>query len=94
MRYTYDITISLNLGKLAPPVQDLCDSLNSNLANFGVSEKVVIRSDQTMVLEVSRQLTSEEESKITAMIESEHKGFDGKVTSFRRQSGNVQQSVS
>lgn len=95
---TYQTKITASLRQAVPEVGDLVDSINGSLTQMGHSERIDIRFDLgNVTVDVDRQLTSEEESKMRSLMATE---FAAKfpqlaieVGEFTRQSGNVSQSV-
>ena len=95
---TYDITISVDVGAALPPVNDLLKELNAGLSMFGMEEKLSLRSELIAArLTSKRELTEKEIETVKQVIASEFNAgqpaWKAKVESFRRQSGNVQQSA-
>lgn len=99
MSITYNIQFSLNLANVFPGVGELTNSVNTHLAAMGYDERLKLRGRPlTMVLTVERELTETEIDKmkdiITAQLCEKFTGSNPVCESFRRQSGNVPQSVS
>lgn len=94
-RIEYEGTLSLELGKMAAPIRELEESLNSGLATFGMEgQRVKIVAPHHFTLKVSRILTQSEEEIVKKATENAAAEFNGKMTMFRRKSGHVSQSVS
>lgn len=98
MSAVYDIKFSLNLGNVFPVVGELVDNINSHLATMEVKERVTLRGNPiVMTLTVERELNPKEiatmKDIITAQLCTSFAGLNPVCESFRRQSGNVVQSV-
>lgn len=94
----YEITISVDMGSVLAPVGDLVNGVNNELSKFGCDEKLSVRSPMiSMALTTEREITDDEKEKMKTMmlaeINSQHPAWKAKVESFRRKSGNVQQSI-
>jgi hypothetical protein len=94
----YKIEISIDAGKAFSPVGGLVDKINTGLAEFGVEERMMVRANCISAnLEAERELTPREMVIMKDIIERQfaesQPAWNAKVESFRRQSGNVQQSV-
>jgi hypothetical protein len=91
----YEFGLRLPLRKLLDPARELEESINANLAKLGVEEKLCLGFLQVGTVKVERELTADEISKMKKLIRdcaAEEYGTAA-VEYFRRQSGNVQQSV-
>jgi ABC-type glycerol-3-phosphate transport system substrate-binding protein len=98
MKFIYEIDISADLGNMLSPIGDMMENVNSHLATVGFNEKLSLRSKiSTMTLTIEHELNDNEKDKVKETIISQfnsaHPAWKVKVESFRRQSGNVQQSV-
>ena len=97
-QFVYHILLSLDLGNAFAPVGDMLKHVNDELSKFGCSEQLGVRSKIIRAtLTSERELTKEDREKVktelTSQFDSTHPAWNVKVESFRRQSGNVQQSV-
>lgn len=97
-KFDYHILLSLDLGNAFAPVGDMLNHVNAELSMFGYSEQLSVRSKIIRVtLTSERELTKEDREKVktelTSQFASAHPAWNVKVESFRRKSGNVQQSV-
>ena len=61
MNYQYEIVFSADLGAMLPPVGKLCDSLNSTLADGGMNEKLMVRSEVIRGAVTSKRLLTKKE---------------------------------
>lgn len=99
MPITYDIELSIDLGNVLPRVGDFLKEMNTHLAEMGCAEKLGVRSKCLHVnLTSERELTEDEKDKVKkTVIETfaeQQPAWKVQVESFRRKSGNVQQSAS
>jgi len=97
--FVYDVIFSLNLATAFPEVGELMNSVNTHLSSMGYDEKLTLRSRPIkMTLTLKREPTEEEIAKmkniITAQLCAQFTGSNPVCEAFRRQSGNVPQSVS
>lgn len=100
MSYIYDLVISFDLGNAIPVIKGLEENLNAHFSAMGRQEKTVIRSRVSATITSDSELTEDQKAKMSKSIEEtmdNNKSFSyschAKVESFRRQSGNVQQSA-
>ena len=99
MKFEYEATFRIDVGKAIPAVDELMNSVNDHLSTMGYSERVNCQADiGTMVLSVDRELTKEEENKVKTllqaeMIESSLGRYDVRLVGFRRKPGNVESSA-
>lgn len=100
MKTEYEIIFRVDLGKAIPEVNELMERLNTDIANGGWDEKLMLTHDgiiPPMTLTVDRELTTGEQETMKNIILGkvcEHfPKYDVRVSAFRRKSGNVQQSV-
>lgn len=94
----YSIMISADLGEVAAPVGAFLKELNSTLATVGIDEKLSVRSKMIRCkLTSPRQLSKEDREKVKIILIEQFNAilpaWKVRVESFRRQSGNVQQSA-
>ena len=99
MKHTYRIVISIDLGKAFAPVGDFVNGVNTALAECGCTEQLRVRSKCiTATLTSGRELTAGDKAKVKkTMLDEFNAGqpaWNAKIESFRRQSGNAQQSAS
>jgi len=98
MKYQYNLILSLDLGNAFAPVGDMLKRVNDDLSRVGYSEQLRVRSKciQT-TLTSERELTKEDREKVkTTLLEqftASQPAWKVRVESFRRKSGNVQQSA-
>lgn len=94
-KITYEFGVRLPLAKLLTPVKELEESINSNLSTFGVEDKLSITTVVGGTMEVKHEMTDSEIDTMRELIRSEYAKVVGsaKIEYFRRQSGNVLQSV-
>lgn len=95
----YTIDISVDLGNTLPPVGEFLKELNTDLSRAGMSEQLIVRGKLfSVTLTSQRELTNGDKTKVKeALLEAfneQQPAWKIKVESFRRKSGNVQQSVS
>jgi hypothetical protein len=98
MKYKYSIVLSLDLGNMFAPVGDMVNYMNTEMASLGFSEKLSVRSKMIRAtLTSERELTKEDREKVkTTLLQqfiASQPAWKVRVESFRRQPGNVQQSV-
>ncbi len=101
MKYTYEATFRVNIGKAIPAVGELMDQLNTAVASDGYDGcKMSLMSTDMIppfIVTVSRELTEEEQHKVKTLLEAEiiqaFPKYDVRLAGFRRQSGNVSQSA-
>lgn len=99
MIFNYDVTLSVDLGALFAPVGDLLKQVNTHLAEMGCREKLGVRSKVlhftfTTERELSKRNRDLVKKYLIELFTKEQPAWKVKVESFRRKSGNVQQSVS
>ena len=95
----YFFQFRFDLGQACAPVGELANQLNSNLARMVCDEKVAITAELPLLtLTSTRELTEIElttvKTVISAQMQSAFPTWKVALVSVRRQSGNVQQSVS
>ena len=98
MNFRYEIILSVDLGAAIPKVGDMLKRVNDALSECGQREKLSVRSKLIRCsLTSGRLLTSKDRDDVKkTLIETfyEHQpAWKVQVESFRRQSGNVQQSA-
>jgi hypothetical protein len=101
MKTCYLITFSVDLGNVIPEIGDLTNRVNASMASGGYDYKLQLTHCgiiPPMTLTVDRELTNGEQETMKNIILGElckaFPKFDVRVSEFRRQSGNVQQSIS
>lgn len=97
-KFCYSLILSLDLGNAFAPVGDMLKRVNAEMSSLGFSEQLGIRSKLIRAtLTSERELTKEDREKVKTVLltqfASTQPAWKVKVESFRRQSGNVQQSV-
>ena len=93
----YIFDLRLNAGQLAEPVRELEQSISDHLATMGyegLGERLKIKVTLPIELKSSRELTDSELQLISSIMRENYAAMGGEVINVRRQSGNVQQSVS
>lgn len=95
----YLATFSVDWTSMEGPVKELFNSLNTTLANCGISERVGYRSKAFSIeAKLERELTNKERSLFMEALEKSVQEslpqYSMKLESFRRKSGNVQQLAS
>ena len=91
----YEFLLSINGANFSSAVDSVQKGVNASLAEMGHEEKLVIRLRIPAVITSGRELTEQEiELLKSTLIEQCDKSWNAKIEEFRRQSGNVQQSVS
>lgn len=98
MSVQYDIQFSLNLATVIPEVGEATKAVNDHLSTMGFQERITLRGRPIkMTLTLDREATEEEIAKvkdmITAQLCEKFTGSNPVCESFRRKSGNVEQSV-
>ena len=100
MTFEYEILFRIDLGKAIPVVGELMERLNADIASAGGDEKLKLTSEALippMTVTVNRELTQEEQAQMREIIlnqvREEFPKFDVHVATFRRKSGNAQQSI-
>ena len=98
MSVQYEVQFSLNLGNVFPEIKSLTDGINGHLATMGYDERIKLRGRPiSMALTVEREMTDDEIAKMkdimTAQMCESFPGSNPVCESFRRKSGNVEQSV-
>jgi len=99
MSVQYRIQLSADLGALLPPVGDMLKRVNDDMASIGATEKLSVRTKAFHLdLTSERELNRKEKDIVEKMILDKfavmQPAWKVQVESFRRKSGNVQQSVS
>jgi len=99
MIFKYKITLSADLGNMLPPVGDMLKHINDEISILGHDEKLLLRSKCIIATITSKhELTRKELSVMGRLfieeLDKSQPAWKVKVESFRRQSGNVQQSAS
>ena len=99
MKYKYAIKLSVDLGNLLAPVGDMLKHVNDEMTNLGHSEQLMVRSECiSATITTGQELTKKDKDTMKRMLIEEFNAaqpaWKVKVESFRRKSGNVQQSAS
>jgi hypothetical protein len=101
MQIQYEIIFRVDLGKAIPEINEIMESLNADIARAGHDEKLMLTHEgiiPPMIVTVDRELTMKEQDKMNDIIlevmRNRFQKLDVRVSSFRRKSGNVQQSAS
>lgn len=94
----YEAEFRINVGKAIPAVGELLDSINAHLSTDGYDERLECHAPiGRIVVTVDRELTESEQHKMKTLLEAQMieamPKYDIRLISFRRKSGNVQQSV-
>ena len=100
MKVVYEAQFRLDLGKAIPEIGQMVNRLNDILSRDGYDEKLVL-TDQgiipPMVVTANRELTEQEQETMKKILREQMQvtfpQYGVELHSFRRQSGNVQQSV-
>lgn len=84
----YKINLSFNLGVAVDKVGELVEAMNASLSNWGIDDKLQIRSKGfSLTLQCNRKITKQEKEAMIKLIEDQfNKRFTGwnfKVESFR-----------
>lgn len=100
MKYEYEIKFRVDLGKVIPEINEMMESLNADIARAGHDEKLTLTHERIippMTVTVDRELTIGEQETMKNIILGEmcksFPKYEVRVSSFRRKSGNVSQSV-
>lgn len=98
MKITYDVTLSVDLGAVVAPVGDFLKEMNTHLAEMGMSEKLMVRSKIlhftfSMDHEITERQRDLVKKTLVELFAKNQPVWKVQVESFRRKSGNVQQSA-
>lgn len=100
MSTTYEVIISVNIGNASPNLGSLMKEINrsaASIAGEGMPQLSLRTNLPPLIITGTRELTPNEEetlkSALIAGIASDHPEWHARIESFRRQSGNVQQSA-
>lgn len=96
---TYEATFRINVGQAIPAIGDMLKHVNDGISSAGYDEKLSLSAELfSFNLTVNRELDTNEIHKMKVLIEAQvisaFPKYDIRLAEFRRQSGNVSQSVS
>ena len=71
MKTRYKISCSLKLGAILKPIEEMETSVNASLEEFGVHERVQVRTNAFLIEVTSKEdMTSKEKKKLTGFLET------------------------
>lgn len=100
MKFQYQATFRVDLGKAIPEIGDMLERVNAGVSNAGYSEKLSLMHDgliPPLVVTADRELKPHEQEKMKAIIlenvQQHFPQYDVRLVEFRRKSGHVSQEA-